>query len=80
MQEKFENAVRKVNEKLSVNEIVYALWYSENGELVYRTVIKRIAATPKDDGWHLIGWNTDGKEFCLGGAVLLHNDEELYKP
>jgi hypothetical protein len=67
-----------IREFLSSNYRVNAAWY-ENGKKTFEVELKKVAAVQKEDGWHLIGWDAEGKEYCIGGAIITAITE-IYRP
>jgi hypothetical protein len=57
---------------------VSATWY-ENDKKTFEVELKKVEAVQKEDGWHLVGWDENGKEYCIGGAVITAVTE-IYRP
>jgi hypothetical protein len=60
---------------------VVATWYDSTGTKIGQAELKNAKAVEKEDGWHLVGddYLENGKEHCIGGAVLTAT-YELYRP
>ncbi|MDR1270630.1 MAG: hypothetical protein LBK82_14000 [Planctomycetaceae bacterium] len=83
MKEKFQNAAEKIRKRIG-SFTVFATWY-ENGEQTFSVKLERVEAVEREDGWHLLGYDKDNKEYCIGGAVVASTTVssstlELYKP
>jgi hypothetical protein len=83
MKDKFQNAAREI--RLRIGQFpVFATWTDENGKETFRTELTKAEAVEKEDGWHLLGWDKDNKEYCIGGATVISifgdSTLVLYKP
>ena len=86
LKQQFSDAVTKVNERQQQCFCIYADWY-ESGQRVpiFTVELRSVQLVERKDGWHLIGFDRYGKEYCLGNAVISSatvssSSLELYRP
>jgi hypothetical protein len=76
LKNKFQYSADQVNKFIKFTP-VFATW-NDNREVDSIKLSKAIAVE-KEDGWHLLGYDIEGIEYCIGGAVVTCS-QILYKP
>jgi hypothetical protein len=77
LQNKFQYSAIQINKFVKFTPVT-ATWY-ENGKVTFEVKLNKAEAVEKEDGWHLLGFDSEGKEHCIGGAVITCS-QILYKP
>jgi hypothetical protein len=86
LKQQFFDAVTKVKERQQQGFRIYADWYEPGQRVPTFTVeLCSVQLVERKDGWHLIGFDRYGKEYCLGNAVISSttvssSSLELYRP
>jgi hypothetical protein len=87
LKQQFFDAVTKVKERQQQGFRIYADWYESGQHHVPTFTVELCSAqlVERKDGWHLIGFDRYGKEYCLGNAVISSttvssSSLELYRP
>ena len=63
---RFQQAAESINQYLATcRGIVKARWNGENP-----VILCNVKAEKQEDGWHLKGYDSVGKEYCIGDAVV----------
>jgi hypothetical protein len=75
LQNKFQYSADQINKFIKFTS-VFATW-NDNREVDSIKLSKAIAVE-KEDGWHLLGYDMEGIEYCIGGAVVTCS-QILYK-